>query len=286
MRSRNTFLFGKAGPGVVFDATQLEHLVPYLLRELLDGLLARQGHVGQDRGADVTGDERLVGRACQFVNARAWTVSDVAGEDRTTPAVGHGEGSLVEGLEGFVEVPADALGEEVYPVALLVPLVHGGIIFLHGLQARRDGHAADVLHVPVVVGLHVLAIHGDEERVPGGLDDRHHVPTVGVVAGGDAALLLEELLVFLEVLATLHLEAPHDVLEEEDQRAALQIGQPAIETEMERLVVIGIVLVDVEGVRLGGIDHADRRVVGIFDASVGDECALLDPEFLILLVVL
>ena len=269
----------------MLDATQLEHLVPHFLGELLDGLLAGQGHVGQDGGADVAGDERLVGRSCQLVEARARTVGDVAGEDRATPAVGHGESAFVERLEWLVEVPTDALGEEVNPVALLVPLVHGGIIFLHGLQARRDGHAANVLHVPVVVGLHVLTVHGDEERVTGGLDDRHHVPAIGVVAGGDAALLLEELLVLLEVLATLHLEAPDDVLEEEDQGAALDVGQPTVQTEVERLVVVWIVLVDVERVRLGGIDHADRRVVGIFDACVRDEGTLLDAQFLILLVI-
>lgn len=269
----------------MLDATQLEHLVPHLLGELLDGLLAGQGHVGQNRGADVTGDERFVGRACQLVNAGSWTVSDVAREDRTTPAVGHGESTFVEGLQGFVEVPADALGEEVNPVALLVPLVHGSIIFLHGLQARRNGHAADVLHVPVVVGLHVLAVHRDEERVARSLDDRHHVPTVGVVAGGDATLLLEELFVFLEVLTTLDLEAPDDVLEEEDQGAALDVGQPTVQTEMERLVVIGVVLVDVERMGLGRVDHADGGVVGIFDARIGDVFALLDAEFLILFVI-
>lgn len=63
----------------MLDATQLEHLVPDLLSELLDGLLAGQGHVGHDGSADVASDEGLVGRASQLIESSAGTVSYIAG---------------------------------------------------------------------------------------------------------------------------------------------------------------------------------------------------------------
>ncbi len=97
-----------------------------------------------------------------------------------------------------------------------------------------------------------------------------------MVAGGDTTILLEELLVFLQVLTTLAFVAPDKVLEEEDECLIFEPSQKAVELVVERLVVVWIVLIDVKWVGLGWIDHTHGRVIWILNTYIRDVYSRLD----------